>query len=160
MRLLHYTDKEFELEPRDYDEPMLYWRAKPIGLWVSVEGERDWKSWCESEEFRLDSLAISYEVILKEDANILYLTTPEEILNLHLEYSFLRTQWKDPEGTKLCKSYELDWKKMKKKYQGIIISPYQWDCRFHNDACWYYGWDCASGCIWDLSCIKEFRKVS
>ena len=22
---------------------------------------------------------------------------------------------------------------------------------------WYYGWDCASGCIWDVSCIEEFK---
>ena len=39
---------------------------------------------------------------------------------------------------------------------GIIISPYQWDCRLALESGWYYGWDCSSGCIWDISCIQDF----
>ncbi len=55
-------------------------------------------------------------------------------------------------------TYQLEWDKVKDKYQGIIIAPYQWECRLALETCWYYGWDCASGCIWDLDCIKEFIK--
>lgn len=159
MKLLHYTDQEFELKPRNYVQRKPDWQNKPPGLWVSVEGEHDWKYWCEAEGFHLEGLAVSYEVVLKEDANVLYLTTSEQIINLRLEYPWIKPQWRDAEGMRLCGSYEIDWDKMMGKYQGIIISPYQWDCRFHNDACWYCGWDCASGCIWDIECIKEFKLM-
>jgi len=35
-----------------------------------------------------------------------------------------------------------------KEYDGIEIAPYQWDARL--SLIWYYGWDVASGCIWNL----------
>lgn len=157
MHLVHYTDREFELKPLKYDQAELNWQAKPNGLWVSVEGDYDWKSWCEGENFRTEHLAKEYEVILKKNAKILYIRTPEEILSLSKEYPFIRPQWDNPEGRRICETYEVDWNKVKEKYQGIIIAPYQWKCRLHLDCNWYYGWDCASGCIWDLTCIKEFK---
>ena len=50
-RLLHYSSKPITavysvsqgpgLEHHRYD--------KPRGLWLSVEGEDDWRSWCEAE---------------------------------------------------------------------------------------------------------------
>ena len=157
MKLIHYTDKEFVLEPRPYHQAELPWQAKPNGLWVSVKGKDDWKSWCEAEDYILENLAISYEVKLKKDADILHLKTPEDIYKLSLFFPYLRKQWDNPEGRELCQCYELDWIKVKEQYQGIIIAPYQWDCRLSSKCNWYYGWDCASGCIWDISCIKEFK---
>lgn len=38
-----------------------------------------------------------------------------------------------------------------REYAGIIITPYQWARRL--ELSWYYNWDCASGCIWDVSAI-------
>ncbi len=153
MKLIHYTSDEFKLEPLKYDQSDLHWQAKPNGLWFSVEGDYDWKWWCEGEEFRLYNLKVCYELELKKDAKILYLETPEEILDLAKQYPFLNKVW-DGDRT-----YEIDWNKVKEKYQGIIIAPYQWSCRLNPDCNWYYGWDCASGCIWDISCIEEFKLM-
>jgi len=157
MKLIHYTNEKFSLKPREYDQKELSFQAKPSGLWVSVEGENDWKWWCEEENYNLENLVVSYEIELKDDANILYLTTADEIFYFTEEYPYLRQQWNDPIGIKICATYELDWNKVKYRYQGIIISPYQGYCRCSEKSMWYYGWDCASGCIWDLSCIKEFK---
>ena len=38
------------------------------------------------------------------------------------------------------------------KYDGIEINPYQFEARYQYT--WYYGWDIASGCIWNLSGVK------
>lgn len=157
MRLIHYAHEEFALVPRKYDQSELSWQAKPNGLWVSVE--HHWKWWCEAEEFNLENLVVSYEVKLKKKANILYLRTEEEVFEFAKLYPWLRKQWDDPIGRDLCQAYELDWNKVKAKYQGIIIAPYQWNCRLSPKSNWYYGWDCASGCIWDLDCIKEFKLI-
>ncbi len=157
MKLIHYTDVPFSIEPRKYDQNDVYWKNKPRGLWVSIEGKYDWKWWCEEEQFCLEDLTVSYDVKLKNDANILYLKTEEEILNLSKIYSFINPQWDNPEGRRIFGGYEVDWKKIAEEYQGIIIAPYQWKCRLAEPCSWYYGWDCASGCIWDLDCIKEFN---
>lgn len=157
MKLIHYTDVPFSLEPRTYDHKDVYWKNKPRGLWVSIEGKNDWKEWCEAEEFALEDLNVSYEVKLKKNANILHLKTAQEIRNLCNLYPYLNPQWDDPTGRRLCRTYEVYWPKMAQEYQGIIIAPYQWDCRIDDECSWYYGWDCASGCIWDIDCIEEFN---
>lgn len=48
----------------------------------------------------------------------------------------------------------ISWKKVRKNYDGIIIAPYQWDCRNASETTWYYPWDCASGCIWNLEKVS------
>lgn len=159
MRLIHYTNEKFSLKPKEYPEYEIHWHRKPNGFWVSVEGESDWKSWCEGESFELQNLVVSYEVKLKKDDKILYLKTASDILSFTKKYPYIRDQWDNPEGRRICGSYEIDWLKVKENYQGIIIAPYQWDCRLSTKCSWYYGWDCASGVIWDLDCIEEFNLI-
>jgi len=152
MKLIHYTNEKFSLETREYNQNDVHWNAKPHGLWVSIEGDYDWKWWCEAETFQLENLAVSYEIKLKWKSKILRLKSAKEILEFTKLYR-LTTRGFDSEND----TYQINWHEVKKKYQGIIIAPYQWSCRLALESCWYYGWDCASGCIWDLDCIKEFK---
>ena len=157
MRLIHYApEKIYELEPQEYDQNEVKFQSKPNGLWFSVQGSDDWKEWCKVEGYCLYRLRFSYEIILKKDANILHLKTPEEIFSFSKKYSH-RSRPRisggfDPDED----THELNWIEIKKTYQGIIVSPYQWDCRLDLGSSWYYGWDCSSGCIWDLTCIESF----
>lgn len=157
MKLIHYTESPIELEPRDYHQSELLFQAKPHGLWFSVEIDEpllnnyNWKEWCEMEGFRVAALNVSYQIVLKEDANILHLKTEQEILEFTKQFA-LKTRYWDAEWD----TYNIKWDEVKEKYQGIIISPYQWNCRLALETSWYYGWDCSCGCMWDLSCIKEF----
>lgn len=146
MELRHYSAKPFTFDPNfEYSKAGFY---KPRGFWVSVLGEFGWKEWCHSEEFACEDLLHTYEVILKSDANILHLSTPEQIFALF------------PDGPSrsspgLTKTY--DWTSIQQPYDGLIISPYQWGCRLSVD--WYYGWDCASGCIWNLDAIESVTEI-
>jgi hypothetical protein len=149
MKLIHYCSEKFTLKPREYNQKDLPYHAKPHGFWVSVEGIQDWKSWCEEEKYNLGNLLISYEIVLKEDAKILHLNSAKEILSFSKKYKKERAKHIS----------EINWNLVKSEYQGIIIAPYQWDCRFTLGTAWYYGWDCASGCIWDLTCIDEFKLI-
>lgn len=159
MRLLHYCNEEFELEPNEYSQED--WRyemqSKPHGLWVSVEGEYDWKWWCEGEGFRVEYLDLCYEVVLKKCANILYINTAEELYEFTKKYP-LRGGILEKVFNERS-THQIDWLKVKNEYQGIIIPNYLWECRLSMDSSWYYGWDCSSGSIWDLSCIEEFKLV-
>lgn len=44
--------------------------------------------------------------------------------------------------------YNINWNKISIEYDGIEINPYIWKARL--EVYWYYGWDIASGCVWNL----------
>ncbi len=173
MILEHYASARF-----DFDHNLVYLQAqpsfhrKPIGLWVSVKGEDDWPWWCGENEFYPDGLAYVYEVRLCPQANIHHISTAEGLLDFHQRYAvqtdyerrmeemypgsryglteeFLRHQW------------PIDWREVVQSYDGLIIAPYLWSQRLGGPH-WYYGWDCASGCIWTpaVIAIKEIENGS
>jgi hypothetical protein len=158
MLLIHYSKSIIEsLDDRPYLQTELSWQAKPNGLWISVEDEGsgyNWREWCIAEDFVVDRLKYSHQLILKPSAKIIHLKTPEEIFEFTKKYA-APTRFFDKEYD----TNEINWDEVKKEYQGIIISPYQWDCRLALESQWYYGWDCSSGCIWDLKCIQEFIPI-
>lgn len=146
MKLLHYSAEPFVFDPKhEYKEPS--YGFKPVGLWLSVAGEDDWKAWCEGEKFGLDRLKHASEVTLKPDANVLVIDTTDKLVAF--DAKFRKTL--DPLTIR-----NIDWPKVKELYDGLIIAPYHWSHRL--DLMWYYGWDCASGVIWNLSAIADFRS--
>lgn len=121
---------------------------KPEGLWVSVDGPDDWLSWCESEEYGVDGLQYRFTVTLAETARIKLVTSPDELRAFDAEFG---------EGGR--RSWHVSWDAVAQEYQGIIITPYLWECRL-SDPSWYYTWDCASGCIWDAPAIASVCLAS
>lgn len=153
-RLLHYRDEPIEFDPtRVYQHRENWVYGKPDGFWVSVEGPDDWPAWCRGEEFRLGSLRYVLEVTLDPAAKILRLTSPAALADFHRIYAGPGKYPDDP-----VNRWGIAWSMVAADgWAGIIIAPYQWSCRYGMD--WYYGWDCASGCIWDLSAIRTIAPV-
>lgn len=147
-KLYHYSNREIKtLQKRVYCYRIGSELIKPVGLWFAVEDfEEDvnWKDFCVREEFRVKYLRCKHLITLVSDAGILYISDSSSLDALHYKY---------------YTGYGMiDWNKIARIYQGIIIAPYIYDRR-NSHATWYYGWDCASGCIWDLRCIKSFELV-
>lgn len=117
---------------------------KPVGLWLSVVGDRDWKEWCEAEEFGLGSLTNSVDFDIADAANILVIDNPDALVAFHCKYRVPALY-----GSR----YEIEWVRVAREYDGIIIAPYQYSLRLDHDMLWYYTRDCASGCIWNLKAI-------
>lgn len=145
MRLLHYSAEPIAFNPsRKYEKGVGC--GKPPGFWVSVEGDGDWRSWCEGEQWGLDRMRHAHEVTLRPSANILRLSSEHDL------YRFTERHG----GNSVYRGDEhIRWPEVMEAHQGIIIAPYQWKLRLHHDMLWYYGWDCASGCIWDLDAIES-----
>ncbi len=123
--------------------------VKPCGMWISDEkSDFGWKDWCEGEQFNIDALKYKTRIII-DTKDVLVLDTPEKLIDFNQKWCSSQVS--------LYERFP-KWKELKKIYKGIIISPYQWDFRLNHDFFWYYGWDCASGCIWDLSCVKKVFK--
>lgn len=144
MKLSHFSWKRIDgaYSVAQHDELA----SKPKGLWVSVDGDDDWPSFCKREDFRDVDTQAHYRVHLAEGANIRYIRTPNALLKFDKEF-----------GDKDIVS-QINWARVAEKYQGIIIAPYQWSMRLGGPH-WYYTWDVASGCLWDKDAVKSIELV-
>lgn len=146
MKLTHANKKN--ADPWTFDPTFTYSnegkRFKPEGLWLSVDG--DWEDWCENEGMTGWADGDITEFTLLEPERVLTLTTVDEILG----FSKVITA-----GTNSSiEQYSLPWYTLVEHWAGIIIAPYQWSLRHDHRTHWYYSWDCASACIWDLSVLE------
>jgi hypothetical protein len=114
--------------------------TKPDGFWVSDEDANvGWKGWCQDNDFALESLKYIHDVTLRDDSNVLILRSSEEVNDFTQEY-------RSNEERDAFDESMIDWKRVASEHNGLIITPYLWESRYKPS--WYYGWDCASGCIW------------
>lgn len=149
---MHFSVQAFQLDRlKTYEQRQ---DTKPRGFWYSAaisEEDVSWESWCRSERFRESHLAFKYNIEI-DDSKILKLSCGYyDILNFTRKYEVRDLGgWHD----------RIDWPAVSKLYSGIEIAPYDWTSRLAHDTFWYYGWDCASGCIWDLSAIKKFELIT
>lgn len=113
--------------------------AKPLGFWYSVG--REWDDWCASEDF---AGPFAHETILTIDpSRVLMLRTEGDLRAFSAEYAFHASdRW--------SMGRSIRWDVLARAFGGIEIAPYQVGCR---DLSWYYGWDVASGCIWDAAAV-------
>lgn len=159
MTLMHYAAAPITFDRgRTYtqEEPHAY--GKPAGLWVSVAGEDDWPSWCRKEEFAQDSLAAVHSVTLAESAEVHTITSAFELDAFTGLYAVQTDRERKFTWTANDqRHWPIDWRRVAEDCNGLIIAPYQWARRLELD--WYYGWDCASGCIWNLDAIESVVLV-
>lgn len=127
---------------------------KPDGLWVSVLGRHDWASWCRSEGFRATRRQAASRIHLRADAKVLRLSGADD-LDAFTERYARDVQW----GSRTWIDKVIPWDRVAEDWQGIIIAPYVWSRRLHDRTEWYYGWDCASGCIWGAQAISEVELL-
>lgn len=172
MILEHYSGAPLVWPPQDIEqvshEQDGMW--KPRGLWVSVKGPYDWPWFCNAEDFRPDSMKHCTIIHLSEDANIKLVSGQQELLAFDDEYGVDWTPVSD------LSMRRIDWVRVAREYDGVIIAPYVWECRMGDYETvngvlrktkegrvsdWYYPWDVASGCIWNgTKAIKAFEPVS
>jgi hypothetical protein len=129
---------------------------KPRGLWLSVDGPDDWYAWCMSERFPCGHLRYKVRV---DTARCLHMTTAEELRNFTKTYHFDVSHIYNRPGERQLNWYGhyINWREVARDYPGIIISPYQWQSRM--EFMWYYTWDCASACVWDMEIIGRVKRM-
>lgn len=149
MKRLHTTNElqlDLTREYSDYGSSRDYF--KPKGLWYGLD--RAWFEWCESENYGGIG-DYTYELELDLD-DILIISDKRQLLLFFNDYKI--EMYPDYFG--------IDWRKVKSDYRGIEIQnyhSYRWSALPLNRNTWLYGWDCDSGCIWDLCAVKSFESV-
>jgi len=124
---------------------------KPRGFWVSVdEGGRGWADFCQADDWNLHGLEYVHDVRLREGANLLILTSAWDLDGFTEAFGVPY-----PKPGPWASTYIL-WHRVAALYSGILIAPYVYARRLDGKASdWYHGWDCASGCIWDVGTIES-----
>ena len=149
-----WAQEPFELNrAMDYSSVERF-NGKPVGFWYDVDG--DWERFCRAERWGIYTLRYRYELELNMD-RILQVTNHEEFqkfcdrfwIGAPVEFRAFLKPARFGE--------EIDWFEVREQYDGIEIAPYMWKFRLNYD--WYYGWDCASGCVWNLDAITSMRLI-
>ena len=126
---------------------------KPEGLWYScynswlnwiLENDMDWKHGNYIHKINLKSKILT-DINHKNSNKLLVIKNIKDLDKLNTEY-----------GIKGKHQY-LDWQKISQDYAGIEICPYLKEIRFTYN--WYYTFDVASGCIWNLSALVKDTKL-
>lgn len=133
---IHMSKTPFELEKRVFTQRAT---MKPSGFWYGFGNE--WIDWVRSEMPDWEGKYI-YEVDIG-NTNVLKIDTHFDLMKFHRKYA---------ERKQIARDDLLDWSEVAKEYDGIEINPYQYEARYQY--MWYYGWDVASGCIWNLNNVK------
>lgn len=134
---IHMSKKPFELERRVYSQRI---GMKPIGFWYGFGNE--WIDWTRYEMPNWVGKYI-YKVDI-DKSNILEIKTHMDLMVFTRQHQSLKNVNREGDA--------IDWDVISKKYDGIEINPYQQEAR--TQYMWYYGWDVASGCIWNLNKVK------
>ncbi len=130
--------------------PMEY--MKPTGLWFSVEPDDGWLEWCDANEFNLGNFEHAARIHLARQANVLRISNAAELLDFHNRFK--------TELFPAIRMTGIDWRAVAARYQGIVIAPYIWSMLLDMETLWYYGWDCASGCIWDAGAVAKIERLT
>src|SRR5882724_6467571 len=158
-QIVFYDTDYSQVKEKHYDRNYF----KPTGLWITPYGQDDnWFEWSKAEEFRLSELNYVHDVELAAAANILRISSVEGLdafsqeyaMDIFQEYAmdiFADNPYLGHDGKPMEHWSYCDWPRLAQKYDGLMISPYQWSRRLMrgNRTDWYYSWDCDSGCIWN-----------
>jgi hypothetical protein len=129
--------------------------GKPCGLWWGVGDS--WMDFCVTDCGCVRPFV--YEIKINEES-LLKINTCEQIDSFTREYIISPEFDFFPKfdfDFNIMSEKLIDWYKVGERYQAIEITPYFWERRLKFR--WYYGWDCASGCVWveePISSIKLF----
>jgi len=142
---------------------------KPNGLWF--DANEDWKRWCEAAQFRLEALRYRHTVTILDTSRILFLRSARDLDVFTRKYErnlfgsiqllqspkdldvFTRQYGRDLVGDILGQfSKYVAWGEVAEKHSGIVIVPFSRARR--ETYLWYYGLNCAGGCVWDTSVIR------
>lgn len=155
MQFIHYSAEQLDTwRPVSYLQRQAY---KPSGMWFSVEdaaeNDQNWYTWCHGEEWGLERLTFRHKLTLVEKPNLLILDTPDKMLAFTKQYARNFTSVRNHFS-------HVNWPAVTAKYSGIAIYPYFWQFRLESLYSWYYPWDCASGCVWDINIIKSIKIIT
>lgn len=148
MRLHSTKSKEIILSNRHYPQTEDRGLFKPHGLWYSLGFE--WFEWCDGENFGgIHENTFELDIDL---SNVLVIKTNDDLIELFNNFK----------AQVYSNYWAVDWRKVASEFSGCEIQNYH-HLKWNNSlpmqsSTWFCGWDVSSGCLWDLTKIKSYKK--
>ena len=141
----------------------------PGGLWLSDDSEYGWRQYLQyaaqinpgewHDAGETWKCSTDFEV---DTGQLLWLKTGSDLHQFALDYG--EPQERNCDNGRPGSGYGLhiEWKKVKAKHKGILISPYQERLsHYHgNPKFHWYRFGCASACVWDSSCLRPTINIT
>lgn len=128
---------------------------KPTGLWYGLDDS--WSEWCISAGESAWVQVYNYQLEVDESRLLLI----NSLDSLYHFYEHYHEVWLQRAG--IADFERINWNAVAQDYAGIEIRDYHALKWSHNlpigGITWLYGWDCDSGCIWDLSAIQGIESI-
>jgi hypothetical protein len=171
MAYYHWASRPVKLRKAEYPQSG---HPKPNGFWFDVNGE--WRVWCETVQFKQQDLRYRHTVTILDPSRILFLRNAKHIDAFTRRYGRnlagnIQLMPITDESNSFSRQYGIDlfgelqkqfsnyimWEEVAEKHSGIIVDPYSRSrSRMYL---WYYGWNCAGGCVWDTSIIRLGKAI-
>ena len=166
--LSHYSKHPGKEFLDDYSMLPLDNEHKPGGLWLSDDSDFGWyasvserkrsgsSEWADGDEL----LRYRYDFTIDPNQldQVLTLATPHDLRRFTAHYREGRPRECVVDGTPGYGTH-IEWHRVKSDYKGILITPFLRDLSHRNgdpDFHWYR-FDCASGCLWDITCLNRVQ---
>jgi hypothetical protein len=161
-KYIHYSDKPLnhllDVPPEAQSENGM----KPRGVWFGIGSS--WKDWV-STEYGNSSTDIQGHfptnketaIVLKRNAKILRIKNAKQLDEFTRKYAGIDEFLAPNKDGRWVPGQMINWKRVAQDYDGIIIAPYIGSRRLSDHTMWYYGWDVASGCVWNIDAIRILK---
>lgn len=149
--------KNINLYNKKYKQPQL--GVKPDGFWYGCNN--DWYKWCKYEG--MDEFLLKYIHKINLNYNIkttLNKPNKEKLLIINNEKEFIK--FDKLYGITYKKYRYIKWNMVSRDFGGIEICPHfkKFVGNGNEKYLWYWTWDVASGCIWNIkSIIKNTEPI-
>lgn len=151
MKYIHYGCDRFDINKFEPIKNQEWASPKPAGgFWAStLDTPRNWKNWCEDENFFLDKLKTSFTFELTPDARVFHLYRSDQLEQLPEYNSIFKSTW-------YCIDFEKameDWDAIELHLSDEIFDDFLESLYFR-----LYGWDCDSILIMNPGIIMEDKN--
>ena len=142
---------------------------KPGGLWLSDDGAYGWRQfvidrlhsgasdWSDGRD--LLQYRYDFTINFRESDRVLILKNPVELERFTAQYAEAHLRSCEVDRT-AGYGRHIEWRRVKSDYKGILITPFQAELSRRDPDYHWYRFDCASGCVWDISCLTPWQRPS
>lgn len=146
---LHLTH---DSELKRVNTPQKATGPKPNGLWYCVGfGWLDFTTSDFKTFYTIGNRVHAFDISL-DGLDVLLIRNYDQLVRFENRYVV-----KDETNYSRKNNFSINWAKVAEDYDGIEIAPYIYEARYEH--AWYYGWDVASGCIWNTSGLKSKKLL-
>lgn len=148
MLVYHYSAKPLKHFNRErHFRQLEVGQMKPPGFWVTSNDDDNWENWCRAEEYNV--LGLRWRSTFSMDGDsVKVIRDLNELLDFSEEFSYRMYLGGEYSDVRL-----INWLAVMQRWMGLYIDPHQVTVRLSPEFLWYSVWDCASGCVWDLSAL-------